>query len=161
MKIKPTRICARKGCNNEFKLHRSTDKHCSPSCFYADQKAKPKKIQKPIKSNSDKRKAESYLYTKKRNIFMSKPENKYCPVCKAAYEGKIDINQIDNNWLIKANKGLILTTECHHIAGKKGKLLTYVPLFLAVSTIGHRWIHANPKESYKLGFQIKATTVNI
>lgn len=155
------RICAAKGCNKEFKLYKSTDKYCSPSCAYADQKAKPKKKQKPIKIFSEKRKSESYLYTKKRMTFLAQPENKFCPVCKAAFEGIIDIEEITYNWLISKNNGVIRTNEVHHKAGRKGKLLNYVPFWLAVSSIGHKWIHANPKKAYKLDFLIKSTTVNI
>ena len=161
MKIKTTRICAHKGCTNEFKLFKSTDKFCSPACAYASQKAKPQKKQKPIPQFSEKRKRESYQYTKKRKTFMSRPENKYCPVCKAAFEGKIDIEEIPYNWLIKKNNGIIKTSECHHKAGKKGKLYLYVPYWLAVSSIGHKWIHAHPEQAYELGFLIRSTTVNI
>jgi len=90
---------------------------------------------------------------------MAKPENEFCPVCKAALEGLIDINKTPYNWLIKKHKGLIKTNECHHKAGRIGKLLLYVPYWLAVSSIGHKWIHANPKEAYKLNFLIKSSTV--
>lgn len=162
--MKTTRICARKGCTNEFKLYKSTDKYCSGECAYLSQKAKPKKKPKAIKPYSEKRKRESYLYTKKRNVFMKKPENKYCPVCKAAFEGLIDINELEHDWfkaLLIRSEGLIETTECHHKAGRKGKLLVYVPYFLAVSTVGHRWIHTHPEQAYKLGFLIRSTTINI
>lgn len=141
MKFKTTRICSAKGCNKEFKLYRSTDKYCSPSCAYASQKAKPKKKQAAIKPMSEKRKAESYLYTKKRKTFLQLPENKYCPVAEAIFNEER------------------LTTEVHHKAGRKGKLLNYVPYWLAVSRKGHIWIHENPKEAYKLNFLIKSTTV--
>lgn len=143
MKMKTTRICARKGCNKEFKLYKSTDKFCSPSCAYASQKAKPVKKQTRIKPMSEKRKAESYLYTKKRKIFLALPENKFCPVAKEIFKEEI------------------LAREVHHKAGRTGKLLLYVPFWLAVSRKGHNWIHANPKEAYKLGFLIESTTVNI
>ena len=143
MKIKTTRICANKGCNQEFKLFRTTDKYCSTSCAYASQKANPKKKQAPIKPMSEKLKRESYRYTKKRKTFLALPENEFCPVAKAVF-----------------NEDL-LTTEVHHKAGRKGKLLNYVPFWLAVSRNGHNWINDNPKEAYKLGFLIHSSTVNI
>ena len=143
MKMKSKRICANKGCNKEFKLYKSTDKYCSPSCAYANQKPEPKKKQKPIKPMSEKRKSQSYLYTKKRKIFLEKPENKFCPVAEVIFDETK------------------LTNEVHHKAGRIGKLLLFVPYWLAVSSKGHKWIHANPKEAYKLGFLIRSTTINI
>ena len=143
MKVKITRVCAAKGCNKEFKLYRSTDKYCSPSCAYASQKAKPKKKQAVIKPMSEKRKAESYVYTKNRKIFLAKRENKVCIVAKAIFNETL------------------LTIEIHHKAGRRGKLLNYVPFWLAISRKGHMWVHANPKKAYKLGFLIRSTTVNI
>ena len=159
MKMKTTKVCRRKGCNKEFKLYKSTDKYCSPACAYADQEAKPKKQQKPIKQYSEKRKNESYKYTKKRKAFLALPENKYCPVAKAVFEGKIDTFQ--DSELLFNRFGLLFTTEIHHKAGRKGKLLNYAPYWLAVSRSGHLWIHAHPEQAYELGFSIKASTVNI
>ncbi len=145
MKMKTTRRCARKGCNNEFKLYKSTDKYCSAECAYLDAKDKPKKAVTPykLKPMSEKRKRESYLYTKKRKTFLAKPENKYCPVAKAIFDE------------------VKLASEVHHKAGRKGKLLNYVPYWLAVSRKGHNWIHNNPEEAYKRGFLIRSTTVKI
>lgn len=143
MKLKPTRICASKGCNNEFKLYRSTDKYCSPSCAYSNQKSKPAKKQTRIKPYSEKRKKESFLYTKKRKTFLEQPENKYCVASKILF------NETR------------LCTEVHHKAGRKGKLLNYVPFWLAVSRKAHNWIHDNPEESYKLNLLIRPSTVNI
>ena len=92
---------------------------------------------------------------------MKKPENKFCPVCKSVYEGTIDRKEMFEPEFIFENEGFVLTEENHHKAGRRGKLLNYVPFWLAVSTIGHKWIHANPKKAYKLGFLIQYTTVNI
>jgi len=164
MKIKSTKVCRRKGCDNEFKLYRSTDKFCSAACAYVDQQAKPKKevkAVKPIKKASDKRKRETYLYTQKKNIFLALPENKYCPVARAVFEGKINPKEFEDSELAIQQEGYFLATECHHKAGRKGKLLVYVPYFLAVSRKGHVWIHSHPEQAYKLGFSIKASTVNL
>ena len=74
---------------------------------------------------------------------MNLPENKYCPVAKLIF------NEV------------LLCTEVHHKAGRKGKLLNYVPYWLAVSRKGHNWIHDNPKEAYQLEFLIRPSTVKI
>lgn len=161
MKVKTTKTCRRKGCNKVFKLRKTTDVYCSPSCFYSDQKEKPQKQQKNIKPMSEKRKQESYLYTKKRKIFMSKPENKYCPVYKACIDGKIKPSELPSGEEVHRYKIDIPTSEVHHKAGRIGKLLNYVPYWLAVSSDGHKWIHNNPKKSYELGFLIHSSTVNI
>lgn len=137
------RICSRKGCNKEFKLYKTTDKFCSPGCAYASQKSKPIKKHKPIKPMSEKRKAESYIYTKKRKAFLALQENQVCIVSKAVF------NETR------------LAREIHHKAGRKGKLLNYVPFWLAVSRKGHNWIHNNPEKAYQLGFLIRSTSVNI
>lgn len=142
MKLKTKRICANKGCSNEFKLYKSTDKYCSFSCANSNQKEKPKKEQKPINKSSVRRKRESYLYAKKRKMFLALPENKYCPVAKAIFNEVIEAGEI------------------HHKKGRIGKLLNYVPYWLAVSRKGHLWIHANPKEAYELDFLIRSTTIN-
>ena len=143
MKMKTTRICARKGCNQEFKMFRSTDKYCSGECTYIEQKAKPRKKQKAIPVYTEKRKRESILYTKKRKVFLAKPDNKYCKVASHIF------NEVH------------LTTEIDHKAGRRGKFLNYVPLWIAVSSKAHTWIHAHPKKAYELGFLIRSTTVNI
>lgn len=140
MKMKTTRICSRKGCNKEFKLFKTTDKFCSPSCAYADRKSKPKKKLKPIKQMSDKRKKESFVYSKKRKTFLALPENKYCPVAKAVFNETL------------------LTDQVHHKKGRVGKLLLYVPFWLAVSDKGHKWIHANPEQAYELNFLIHSSS---
>lgn len=161
MKMKTTRICKRKGCNNEFKLYKSTDKYCSPSCAYSDQKERPKKEPKPIKKVSDKRKRESHLYSKKRKTFLDKPENKFCPVAMALFEGKIESKGYINSDDVFKNQGYIPTDQVHHKAGRRGKFLNYVPYWLAVSDAGHKWIHAHPEKAYELGFLIRNTEVNI
>ena len=161
MKLKITRICARKGCNKVFKLYKSTDKYCSPGCTYASQKAKPFKRQNPIKPESDKRKRESYAYSKKRKVFLSLAANRFCPVCVAVFDGVIDREEIEEANTIFFNQGIIETSVIHHKAGRIGRLLNYVPFWLAVSSFGHDWIHAYPEKAYKLGFLIKSTTVKI
>lgn len=153
MKIKTTKVCKNKGCNREFRAYKTTDKYCSASCVYAN--AKPKKKQKRIPPISEKRKKESYEYSKKRKTFLAKEENKFCPVAKMFLNHVLPKEEREF-WLRNQQ-----ATEIHHKAGRKGKLLNYVPLWLAVGREGHNWIHANPTESYRLGFLIKPSTVNI
>lgn len=42
--------------------------------------------------------------------------------------------------------------EVHHVFGKIGRLLRWVPGWMPVSKQGHRWIHANPEEARKRGW---------
>lgn len=145
MKTKKTRICARKDCNNIVTLYKSTDKYCSPTCYYADfnekNKAnpKPKKKQKPIKRFSKKLSKRLTNYSKLRKEFLSLQENKTCIVSKIIF-----------------NK-TALATEIHHKKGRKGELLNYTPYWLSVSREGHEWIHNNPSIAYSLGFLIHST----
>lgn len=159
MKLRPRKTCKNKGCTNVFIQHKTTDKYCSFQC--AKDNAPKARIYPPIKKVSDKRKAESYLYTKKRKIFLAKPENKYCPVAKAVYEGKINPDEFEDSELIFQYEGYFLATEVHHKAGRIGKLLNYVPYWLAVSRNGHEWINANPKKALALGFNLPRTQTNI
>lgn len=134
MKPKAIKICANKYCNNTFRPYKTTDKYCSYSC--ALENKKPRNPQKQISKVSKKKQALDRLYKILRFKFMTKPENKYC----AVYPN-------------------LLSTEVHHKAGRIGKLYLYVPYWLAVSSEGHKYIHDNPKESYKRGWLIKSTTV--
>lgn len=162
MNIKTTKICKKKGCNNEFKLYRTTDKYCSAQCAYADQKRKPIK-QAPIKPMSDKLKRELYLYSKKRKKFLLLPENKFCPVIRAVFDGVIDEKYFQPHDItaIRRSRGNFYTDSVHHMSGRRGKFLNYIPYWLAVSDLGHKWIHDNPEKAYELRFLIQNSTVNI
>ena len=133
IKIK-SKECRIEGCSNMFQPFRSTDKYCSFKCAADNQKeAKPRAA---IKKKSTKQATLDRAYLVLRKTFLLKPENKYCAVYRES-----------------------LATEVHHKAGRVGKMYLYVPNWLAVSRIGHCWIHNNPEESYKKGFLIKSTTV--
>lgn len=73
---------------------------------------------------SKKRAAQNRIYLKIAKEFI---KDKYCPVTGTP------------------------ATEVHHINGRIGKLLTDETYFLAVSTEGHRWIHANVNEARSKG----------
>lgn len=74
MKRQPkSKECANPDCNNSFAPYKTTDKHCSPGCYYSDPKTT-----KRIKPISDKRKEENIVYNKLKEEFFSKPENQQC-----------------------------------------------------------------------------------
>lgn len=52
------------------------------------------------------------------------------------------------------------SVEIHHIQGKTGSLYLDVTNFLAVSRLGHNWIHNNEAEATKLGFTISRLATN-
>ena len=131
-----------KNCGSEFKMYKTTDKFCF-KCLLLLNKSKPYKKNKQIKQRSTKLAKETLKYNKLRKAFLSLSENEFCSVAKI---------------VLKENR---VATEVHHKAGRKGKLLCYVPYFLAVSREGHNWIDNNPTEAYKLGFLIKPSTVNL
>jgi hypothetical protein len=114
---------------------------------------------KKIKRVSDRGKQRNHMYAKKRKVFLAEENNRFCPVCKAAFEGLIDIEEIDNYELIKRYKGLVFATEIHHKKGRIGKLLNHTPYWLAVSRIGHVWIHKYPEKAYELDFLIHSTHI--
>ena len=153
-KIRTVKLKKCKECGKEFKPYRTTDKYCSPQC--ANKNRKPQKPQKRIKPVSNKLKREQYLYSKNRKTFLKKPENRFCPVATMHLK-RDDLTPKEREyWLLNQ-----LAHEVHHKAGRKGKLLNHVPLWLAVGRAGHEWIHANPAKAYELGFSVPPSTVNI
>lgn len=90
---------------------------------------------KPIRHRSKKLAKREVEYFLERKKFLDRPENKICPITGEP------------------------TTDVHHKAGRVGKLLLYVPYWLAVSRNGHDCIHNNPKESYEKGYLIRSSTV--
>lgn len=139
--MKRTRKCANIGCDREFKMYRSTDKFCSHQCAHEANQGKEKaKKRYKLKPYSEKRKAESILYRKKRKEFLSKPEHNICPVALDIFNERLQ------------------ATEIHHMAGRTGKLLNYSPFWLPVSRKAHIWIHQNPEEAYNRGYLIHSST---
>lgn len=115
---------------------------CFIKCDYKQEKSKKAKIPIRIKQVSEKRKLEDIEYKRLRSEFLSKPENKICPITGQP------------------------TTEIHHKRKRRGyaddwarenKISLYLDtrFWLAVSRDGHAWIEDNPEESYRLGFSIK------
>jgi hypothetical protein len=89
-----------------------------------------KRSKKRIKSRSDKRVEEDEIYKQLRIEFLSREENRYCPITGE------------------------LATEIHHTYSGKDRAKYYLDTstWIAVSRNGHIWIHANPKEARKLGY---------
>lgn len=142
MKPVKQKVCRNKGCNNKFTPYKTTDKFCSPGCFYKNQKQQPKKQQ--IRKISKNKIPLVSTYLKKRKLFLSKHPN-----C-AVYPSK------------KA-------TEIHHMMKRRGFADQYaidnkIPLyiderfFLPVSRSGHEKIEENPEWAYANGFSIKNNT---
>lgn len=126
-----------KSCGNEFKPRYSTlEQFCSPKCAaYADKpKETPRKplkrSLKPIPTKSKKRKIKDLKYMVLRKEFLSKEENKYCPIT-----GKPAI-------------------EIHHRhnGSDRDKYYLDTSTWMAVSREGHVYIHDHPKESREKGW---------
>lgn len=77
LKIKTHKDCPRCGAN--FKLYKTTDKHCQ-KCAIEIAKSKATKPRQPINRISKKRAAEKPQYDKERIDFLALPENKYCKI---------------------------------------------------------------------------------
>lgn len=133
-----------KTCHNEYVASNSQyPDTCSRECFQASKKVDLKlKSLKPINNISAKRKEEDAQYKILREEFLSRPENKICPI---------------TGWP---------ATEIHHKRKRRGyadewaringiTLYLDTRFWLAVSREGHQWIEDNPSESYELGHSIK------
>jgi|SRR6267154_525189 len=82
----------------------------------------------PIKKVSKRRGPINREYNALVKYFLSLPENERCPIFPE-----------------------LRTDQCHHVRGR-GKYLLDTTTWLAVSDKGHKWIHANVKESHEKGW---------
>lgn len=132
MKQKTHKNC--KACGEEFKLRTTLDKFCSPLCQKQYNSAsgvvKAPKKRNYIAPVSEKRLSELAEYRKLKKEFMSRPENKICPI-----------------------SGLP-ATEIHHTNGRENQRLNDTKFFLAVSRDGHNYIHSHPAEAREKGWLI-------
>ncbi len=92
-----------------------------------------KRSSNPIKKRSDKRAKQDGIYNRRVKIW--KIENPYCKARLAGCTG--------------------LTADCHHMAGKIGKLLTDENNWLPVCRNCHNWITENSKEAIEKGLSKK------
>lgn len=151
----PKRPC--KNCGEKFQKLKPLDYLCSPKCD-KEWKAKleVKKVQKavknmaikydsstfrqkprtPIRKVSVKRSGELKDYSKLKKEFLSRDENKFCPVMKHFQDVDMPV------------------TEIHHMNGREGGRLNDTNYWLAVTRVGHSWIHANPKQARELNWLI-------
>ena len=148
----PKRNC--KNCGERFQKLKPLDYLCSPECgeewkekLYAkkapkeekkplDYKFVSQKKRTPIRKVSIKRQGELKDYSKLKKEFMSRPENQFCPVMK-------HFQAVD-----------MPATEIHHMNDRNGDRLNDTNYWLAVTRVGHSWIHNNPKEARKLKWLI-------
>jgi hypothetical protein len=96
----------------------------------------PKAKKKAIAPVSEKRLIELAEYRVKRNEFLAKPENHYCPVMKHFTGAHVRV------------------TEIHHMNGREHQRLNDTEFWLAVCRKGHRWIHEHPESARVLGWLI-------
>jgi len=73
-------------------------------------------------------------YRTRRDRFLAKLRNKLCPVALAVWKRKVPV------------------AEVHHTRGRIGTLLNDERYWLAVSRIGHRWIHEHPQAARERGW---------
>ena len=101
---------------------------CHIKCQIRIDNSKKVKIPYQIKKVSEKRKLEDIEYKRLRLEFLSKPENKICPIMKTE------------------------TTDVHHKKGRIGKLYLDTTFWIALSREGHRMVEENPEWAKENGY---------
>ena len=114
-----------RNCQKIFLQFSSLNPYCSSKCKQAN--GKNYKI-KPV---SEKRKAQNFVYSELRRLFLLKPENQICPITGEP------------------------TTDVHHMRGRVGTLFLDTRYWLAVSREGHRKIEESPAWAYEMGYSLK------
>jgi hypothetical protein len=129
MKPKTEKQCK---CGTVFKVYKTTDKYCSYDC--QKKYGKPANLQlKPlykIPQKSKKRIIEEAKYSVLRIEFLSKIENKICPITQKP------------------------TTDIHHKKGRLGSLLLDTRYWVALSREGHRFVEENPIWAKENGYSL-------
>jgi hypothetical protein len=106
------------------------------------------KRRKPLKKISRSKRQRLRSYYAVQEEFLSRPENSSCGVC-------IRLRERGENILLQP------ATECHHMRGRAGSLLTDERYFLPCCR-GHReWIHEHPRLSREMGILAPASEWNI
>lgn len=108
-------VCQKQSCREEY---------------WKQKKTKPKAASHKIPKVSKKRKIENLQYSADRLIFLSRPENKICPITGTT------------------------TTDVHHKKGRIGSLLLNQKYWLAVSREGHQKIEENPEWAKEMGYSL-------
>lgn len=99
-----------------------------------------------LRQVSTRRQRELREYSERRKSFLSRPENRWCPVWAI-----IVINEPYSEGNPPKRKR---TTDVHHKAGREGKLLNDETYWLAVSREGHEFIHTFPNAARTMGWLI-------
>lgn len=88
------------------------------------------KKSKPLRKVSKRRQKDNAVYARKKEIFLA--AHNLCAVCA--------------KWVLLDER------ECHHFAGRCGKLFLEEKLWLCVCPGCHRWIHTQPKTAQMQGY---------
>lgn len=121
-----------RNCQKEFTpTHSSLEAFCSFSCAKEGRKPdlKLKTVYK-IPKVSKKRQVEQLKYQVLRTEFLSKPENKICPITKQP------------------------TTDIHHKKGRVGSLFLNTEFWIALSREGHKFVEENPEWAKLNGYSL-------
>lgn len=121
-----------RNCRKEFTpTHNSLEAFCSFPCAKEGRKPdlKLKTVYK-IPKVSKKRQVEQLQYQVLRTEFLSKPENKICPITGRE------------------------TTDIHHKKGRVGSLFLNTDFWIALSREGHKFVEENPEWSKANGYSL-------
>ena len=104
------------------------------------------KPRKPIRPVSKRRQAVTEEYRKAARAFVRAAikRGEVCPVWRAVKELH---DGVKYGWQISGR-----LNEVHHTRGRAGTLLTDERHWIAVSKLGHRWIHEHPAEARARGW---------
>lgn len=129
IKPKTEKKCAK--CGEPFKPFKTTDKYCSPKCYYESKPNQEKKVVRFSKINkvSDSRKKLNAEYERLKKIFFADPENKYCK--------------------IKGTNCTIIATHPEHTKGRIGNNLIDVSTWLPACSNCNLELETNTELSQK------------
>ncbi len=106
-------------------------------------KRTPLKRRTPLRPASKRLAAERRRYTVLRAEFLARPENQWCPVWDYM------VNNGPNN---RGHSQPRPTSDIHHKKGRVGSLLNDTRYWLAVSRVGHQWLHDHPNQARERGW---------
>lgn len=98
-----------------------------------------KRATKPMRQASPALAKRRREYSKRRLIFLAREENQWCPVAAAGVWGA---------------PAQIPTTDIHHTNKRDGRKLLDEKYWLAVSRVGHEFIHAWPNIAREHGWLV-------
>jgi hypothetical protein len=104
-----------------------------------------------IRNRSTLKARQDRIYAQKRKWFLADPANSACPIAAAGLipdEAEPTLNLPPHHRT---------TTEVHHKRGR-GQFYLDEETWLGVSSAGHAYIHANPKESLRRGWMLSKIT---